>query len=438
LENGKDYSLYRYVDDYFLFYNDESIQPIVLNAFRRELEEYKLTISNEKTVIIERPFITNISQAKIRIDQLINKRLKYQTNELIQSDDSDLDEDKDSNDVIDEDVVELDFDINIINKKLEANGYYLSNFRKFILEYKDILETVNLEPKDILNSTLGCIFSRLERELKKFDKDFKYIMLYLHSSSVDKDLKIKCEEYILKKERELARYLIDVVDISFHLFSLCRRLNTSLKLLRILNAIIIYLKGVYETENIQRFSCEIKDAIFREIYLEVHNILSRESCNDYAQLEVLYLLIVMRNIDSKYTISAKELAKYIGFLDNEPDKFYLNAISVYVVLYYIGNKKCYTNLKDRLVRNILNRISDKGNTYPFMKDSEFAMLAIDLACCPYLNRKDKIAILKSMKLGTSINKLLAYAQHNNHMFVKWTGLDITKELAAKISQEVYA
>ena len=54
--NNVDYQCFRYVDDYFFFYNAEDIKDEALTLFTNELKTYKLTISNEKTLFFERPF----------------------------------------------------------------------------------------------------------------------------------------------------------------------------------------------------------------------------------------------------------------------------------------------------------------------------------------------------------------------------------------------
>ena len=67
----RDYSIRRYVDDYFIFYNDEAIFQQVLSNIIICLEEYKLFINESKTTLHERPFITIESIAKIKISEFI-------------------------------------------------------------------------------------------------------------------------------------------------------------------------------------------------------------------------------------------------------------------------------------------------------------------------------------------------------------------------------
>ena len=62
--NKVDYECYRYVDDFFLFYNDKALKDKALRIFDELLREFKMTISHEKTIEFERPFITDITRAK--------------------------------------------------------------------------------------------------------------------------------------------------------------------------------------------------------------------------------------------------------------------------------------------------------------------------------------------------------------------------------------
>lgn len=56
-----DYECYRYVDDHFFFYNNKEVLEAARQSYAYHLNEYKMTISNEKTEDIDRPFITPIS-----------------------------------------------------------------------------------------------------------------------------------------------------------------------------------------------------------------------------------------------------------------------------------------------------------------------------------------------------------------------------------------
>lgn len=441
-KNGRDYQLYRYVDDYFLFYNDNLVKSRVIELLHRQLEEYRLKISREKTIEFERPFITEISRAKILIDTLIDKWFKYRTSLSGSQPESDEDE-KDINEGIIEDVEPKIFvpDEKKLHDFLSETGYFPLVSRKFNQEFKNAICTVGVKAKDVLNYTLSCVFTRVERELKKFNRRHRYLKLAVISKApiMTEERKKECLKYLEKIERQLIRYLVDVVDSSFFLLSLCKRLNSSLKLTRILNAIIIYLNGEHrymgEVE-CMRFDKELRQRVFGQIHNEVVNILSRSTCHEYAQLEVLYLLIIMRLIESTHPIPEQVLIDNIG-LDGKPES-HLNLIAINVLLYYIGNKNAYRSLKHKLISHIEHKI-DAADNLDFCKDSESIIFILDLACCPYLDRKQKKALYQRMHLTTDeINHLLSFGRKNKFFFTKWSGVDVTKELASKISQEVYS
>ncbi len=67
----RDYFCTRYIDDYFIFYNDSNVYNCFLKALSNELEKYKLYINISKINTLSRPFITSISIKKIKISEYI-------------------------------------------------------------------------------------------------------------------------------------------------------------------------------------------------------------------------------------------------------------------------------------------------------------------------------------------------------------------------------
>ena len=59
---GSDYDFRRYVDDYFLYFNDNNIKDKVIEVINAELFHYKMHLNEAKPIVTARPFITrNIS-----------------------------------------------------------------------------------------------------------------------------------------------------------------------------------------------------------------------------------------------------------------------------------------------------------------------------------------------------------------------------------------
>ncbi len=64
LLEGRDYTIRRYVDDFFLFARAESVLDKLTQVVESCLEEYKLFPNERKLKDLRRPFVTNITQAK--------------------------------------------------------------------------------------------------------------------------------------------------------------------------------------------------------------------------------------------------------------------------------------------------------------------------------------------------------------------------------------
>lgn len=69
---GKDYEARRYLDDFFIFYNDQPIADRVEGGIRSHLKRCKLHINDAKTKQTASPFLSNLSGAKIDLRSIID------------------------------------------------------------------------------------------------------------------------------------------------------------------------------------------------------------------------------------------------------------------------------------------------------------------------------------------------------------------------------
>ena len=69
---GVDFEIRRYVDDYFIFSNEEKLLDMIKKAFEDELSFYKLYLNQNKIKIITSPFITNETIGKIELKLFLN------------------------------------------------------------------------------------------------------------------------------------------------------------------------------------------------------------------------------------------------------------------------------------------------------------------------------------------------------------------------------
>jgi len=73
LKNKVDYEMFRYVDDYFIFYNEENDRKTIIEIAQHTLKEYKLYLNSAKEIEYEKPLITDMTIAKERISTLLEK-----------------------------------------------------------------------------------------------------------------------------------------------------------------------------------------------------------------------------------------------------------------------------------------------------------------------------------------------------------------------------
>ena len=447
-----DYECYRYVDDHFFFYNNKEVLETARQSYACHLNEYKMSISNEKTEDMERPFITPISRAKLAIDKLIHDTITINLNdELLQSDLRE-DEDKDIAETSEfnntgEDVV----DLNRLQKSLATkyNLYFRSTF--FSSSFQDIMKANGVDAKDVLNYTIACIGNRCERMLKKFDKLYKPLCLVDKIPDLPSEIAEQAEKRKSRMEHELSLFLFNLIDSAFFIYSFNKQLNSTLKLVNLINTIIVYLDTDYmdrvknRKDNAilkhKRFTDDIRANVLKKIQDEINVVFQCQHYNEDTQLETLYFLITLRSMRHKYHLSAASIEDYLGIKENKEGKKELpnmNALSITLFLYYFGDRKEFDELRTLVVEKACSRISNVPLDLR-KKTTEIVILLLDLMACPYLSAASKAKVGKAFDLSNKeIRKILGYFKNGRFMFTNWKKLNVTKELNAKISQEVYA
>lgn len=433
---NKDYACYRYVDDYFFFFSSDKVRDSAMVSFANSLREFKMNISAEKTKQYERPFITEITRAKIELDRLIDESLKYHS-EIFEPID---DEDKETDDDTEE---EADVKSEKVEQAIKDKSYFHINARQFNKMYKSILVSMGVESKDVINYTLARMSRKLETGLKKYDSSFKLLSRAIQNTEFE-EKKADIKKAKQKKEKMLTKYLTELLDSVFFLYSTNKKVNTTLKVLTILNQIIIMLDHDYEIEGetIPRFSDDTRSLVFKKIQDEISLVFQTTNFDENTQLETLYFLVILKELRSKYDLSPDAMKKYMGVkrikegkISNYPK---MNAISIIILLYYYGNKEKYITMKT----DLLNRVIDKIDTIP--QDlrkitTELRVMTLDLISCPFIAKEYKTQIASLMGIDkTDLSSISRYFKRYKFMFTRWTGVDVTKELNAKISQEVYS
>jgi len=425
-----DYEMYRYVDDYFLFCDDSVLKDEILKLLKHELKKYKLSINNSKTEEYNKPIITEITIAKNKIIDLFSENPKFKITEI---EEKEVDK-KDQED-----------EVSLLNHKFELSF----NPNKLATRYKIIIKESQVDYKDVLNYSLALLSSKIEKNLISFEKIyFKYL------EENDKEAFSKSDLLKLRKTESLfTSHIEGIIDFIFFIYSVSPRVNSTIKVSLILSKIILLFKEKNKTTKQYRISQNNKERVFKKILDESSFILKKNSLNEYAQVESLYLLTLLRDLGKEYRLPEEILIKFLNASEvNNSEKITiknntLNYFSIVVLFYYIGHSQKYKKVKEALIAYTFNYIREYPNEKRG-KSSEMAHLILDLLACPYLEFRIKTKLLiyyrddkyfsQIKKTISDSKKLLKFHKNHKYWFTKWERFNLAKELENKKSQEVYS
>ena len=416
------YECYRYVDDYFLFYNDEKDRNLFMESLTRWLKEFKLQISPSKTEEFERPFITKVTIAKQQIEDLLSDIFSIPLWEEVESNlSTEKEEDAENED--------WDKDREILNKKF--NIYLSAN--SVNVQIKAIVRECGIEYRDIANYLLEKMSQRLDAFLNRYEMGSKKYERLMSKEGTNKD---QVELLAQRAQRKLTSYLVSLIDVAFFVFNSNRQINTTLKLQKIMNTIIIYAKrhGDFKSNPEIRFETTSKDIIFKKIQDEIALVLATTDSHRNTLHESLYLLILSKELGSAY-LFAPEVIK--SFIDKSELQY--NLFACIILMYYYANHKCYDTQKTLLKEEILKKYRLVAESER-RRNSELTILTADMMTCPFVDDayKQSLLILMGITETEDQQMIIRFAKKQKYIFTRWTMFNLNKELQAKISQEVYS
>jgi hypothetical protein len=411
----RDYEVFRYVDDYFVFFNEDSIKETIHSLFKLELGKYKLYLNDSKTKLYDRPIITELSIAKQKISDLLNKEFAFKVNE-------------ENNTIEVGDSSDRDLEIDNEEKTFREVTYkiYVSA-NKLITRFKTIIRETKIEYKDILNYVLASIDKKVEKLISTYDESTNNV----------------------KKEKSYTEAFLQILDVTFFLYSVSPRVNSTIKLCIIINKITSFInrKNKDKTET---FTYDNKHRVFKKISDEIGQVLNKNKSSKHIQVETLYLLIALKELGREYRINIKQLCTYFNIEADESDerKFKiesLNYFSITVLFFYIKDANRYKYLKYELMKYVTAIFSTAGKEN-IKKKAELLFLLMDMLTCPYIDDstqsdKEKKYRYKKKLLslaGVDAVNHIGIIEKEKFWFTKWINFDFGRELESKRSQEVYS
>ncbi|MFG0268798.1 antiviral reverse transcriptase Drt3b [Pseudomonas sp. zjy_14] len=372
-----DFKIYRYVDDYFVFYNDEEFCHQAKMLLQEILKKFKLSLNKGKEETLSRPMITPISIAKKRVSDLFDKSLAFKV----------------SGDVMD-------------GENLPRGEIYI-NRSALVTDFKSILSTSGVDYGDVLNYSLSVVERKVGALIEVYERIEKRPEL----------------------EKSFSKAIESLLWFVFFVYAVSPKVNTTIKLCRISQRILSF----YANDSI---GLSYGALISQVIYERCRSIIDKYSDGKGARIEVMYLLVLMGQLGKNYRVSENLLARCFDF--EEIDGVYvlkndLDYFSIITLFFYIGNKVRYSRIRVALESCVLRRFAEGKDA--LVGSSEMTHLALDLLVCPHVSRETKHKILGYYGMtGSDISRVLWY---NDYWFTKWADFDFSKELDAKVSQEVY-
>lgn len=375
--HNSDFKIYRYVDDYFVFYNSDEVCHQIKMTLQESLKLYKLSLNKGKEETLGRPIITPISIAKKRISDLFDRALAYEVASEVKE-----------------------------GETLPRGQIYIGR-SSLITDFKSILATSGVNYGEILNYSLSVV----ERKIGSLIESYKKI------------------EKVSGVDKSFSKSMEALLDFVFFIYAVSPKVNTTIKLCRICQRVLSFYK-------LETIGLSYEALISQVIYERCRSVMDHNSDGKSAKIEVMYLLVLMRQLGKNYRIDEKVLGHSFGFelLDGHYQaKSSLNYFSIVTLLFYIENKARYSLLRNALEKHILERFRLKQDS--LVGDSEMIHLALDLIACPFVSNETKIRVLQLY--GVPANNLLRIQKYSEYWFTKWGEFDFSKELDAKVSQEVY-
>lgn len=379
-----DYEIFRYVDDFFVFYNKESTQKAVLETLQEVLKSKKLSVNASKIKRYEKPIITEITIAKERISTLLNKEIDPST------------------------VAENSTD------PLDSPKRHLSclvNANRLITRYKAAIKQADVSYGDLLNYTFAITENKLE----------KLLSAYLDSEQSDRDRK------------RLSNALLAIMEFAFFAYSASPKVNHTIRICRLIVTSVDFL-------NEESFPYELKHLLFKYVHDNVMQQIEKNAMSAHREVESLYLLISLSQIGREYWLPVPILLKHFLIEEDEAAGTYsrpsgfMNHFSATVLLSYMKDKVRYAALRSFVEAHMASKLDYMKAQCP--NDAEALMIFLDFIVCPYVSAGTKNAMAQTFGLDAA--GLSSVQSANDYWFTAWGDkFNLGRELDAKRSREVY-
>lgn len=292
LKLGRDYEVRRYLDDHYVYANSEENLRKILEVYKKELQFYKLFVNESKLEFLERPFVSDISDAKREISKLMS----CIADKWLKKDDE-------------------GHYLHMVHNEMKAFSSVVNAFRSLTYRYKQKYGTLNRYLLTLLISQIG---NEMNRENIP-DASTGLLLMY--------------------------------TEIAFYVFSLDMNASASIKLCRILE----YLHRWAENCTDKTALLEMENRFYREMKRCLDIYETRHLENDI-NIEVLNLLLCLSRFMKTPLSRTHLMKIFSISEGNKEDYEHLNYFQICTLLYIIGGNIDYEDVRKKIIEEVNRRL----------------------------------------------------------------------------------
>lgn len=331
LKLGRDYEVRRYLDDHYVYANSEENLRKILEVYKEELQFYKLFVNESKLEFLERPFVSDISDAKREISTLMSC---IADNWLKKDDEGHY--------------------LYRVNNEMKAFSSVVNAFRSLAHKYKQKYGTLNRYLLTLLISQIG---NEMNRE---------------------------------NMPNVSAGLLLMYTEIAFYVFSLDMSASASIKMCRILE----YLHRWAENCTDKAALLELENRVYREVKRCLDIYETRRMDNEI-NIEVLNLLLCLNRLMKTPMSRTHLVKLFSISDGKKEDYERLNYFQICTLMYIIGGDINYEDIRKKIIEEVNRRLlvdcalwhSDNAMLFfditvcPYVKKQEIKQLILKVYGC---------------------------------------------------------
>lgn len=408
---GKDYDVFRYVDNIYIFYNNDRVRKDVIETIEGSLDEYKMSLNKSKTEVSSRPFFTKKSMAISEAKQIRERFFDAPVQTVW-----------------------------IDGKRVSGIISEIKSSPPFS-DFPNSLRRACFMADSDYSSVSGFLIAALRSRIQRVLVSRSIFENYLIENSPRSG-----DEVRLEYQATLASYISASVDMCMHMYTLSPSVPSSLDVATILLVSAETLKEIdadhflHMQERIQLSVSKLMDssaiAALMEsrsaVPIEVLNILCALTAFDYDAKHMEELIST--------SVGIERSSSYFEFITN-----------IFVLSRVAGSERSISLLFNAAKSKILDDVDLRRN-------SENLHLLLDLLSCPHIARKDRKKLyrgvidsfnsmtktaetsgpsLPNKASNAALEEMLEHME-KNPWFVDWEKIDLLRLIQKKRLRSGYS